>query len=429
MAINENGVQVERQYIGARYVPKFFQGVNGSPEWVAGLAYEALTIVTYLGNSFTSKVPVPAGVGNPADNPTYWVNTGNYNAQVDAYREEVAGVKSDVAGVQGDLNAEIQNRENADAEIRAQIAKQEKKFYIFISDSYADPTRYPNKNSWPYYVAQIMGLNSDEYTVSALGSTGFVTANNNVTFLTLLNRATIPTETLVTDIVVGGGLNDGVTGVTHTQIISKMGEFIRAAKTLNPKIKVHIGFIGFVSSLASCPQIIMATKAYAFCYQVGAGWIKNSQNAIKNPAYLTNDGVHPTNEGQYSIAYIVAMSLMNMDSSYNYSKTQNIVVETINDNIYSIALNSATFTTPITLSASKWTEIGRTFINFGNSSPYHSVNFGYRTSDTTITYTQGQIRITGNKVELSLLKGVDITGVTLIVGQNSTYRIDNRFQS
>lgn len=121
MAINENGVQVERQYIGARYVPKFFEGVNGSPEWVAGLAYEALTIVTYLGNSFTSKVPVPAGVGNPADNPTYWVNTGNYNAQVDAYRGEVAEVKSDVAGVQGALNTEIQNRKDADELINENI--------------------------------------------------------------------------------------------------------------------------------------------------------------------------------------------------------------------------------------------------------------------------------------------------------------------
>ena len=107
MAINENGVQVERQYIGARYVPKFFEGIGRSPEWVAGLAYEALTIVTYLGNSFTSKVPVPAGVGNPADNPTYWVNTGNYNAQVDAYRKEVETFKIDIEQQINEIEAQI----------------------------------------------------------------------------------------------------------------------------------------------------------------------------------------------------------------------------------------------------------------------------------------------------------------------------------
>lgn len=72
-----------RQYVGARYVPKFADPVA----WQSGTSYEALTIVTYNNNSFTSKIPVPATVGNPADNPTYWVETGNYNAQVEDYRQ------------------------------------------------------------------------------------------------------------------------------------------------------------------------------------------------------------------------------------------------------------------------------------------------------------------------------------------------------
>ena len=47
-------MEINRQYIGARYVPKFFDN-NGSTEWVKGIGYEPLTIVTYLNNSFTSK--------------------------------------------------------------------------------------------------------------------------------------------------------------------------------------------------------------------------------------------------------------------------------------------------------------------------------------------------------------------------------------
>ena len=47
-----------RQYIGARYVPKFATPT----EWNNSLSYEGLTIVTHLGNSFTSKKPVPAGI-------------------------------------------------------------------------------------------------------------------------------------------------------------------------------------------------------------------------------------------------------------------------------------------------------------------------------------------------------------------------------
>lgn len=74
-----------RQYVGARYVPKF-----ASPtEWKEGTSYEALTIVTYNNASYTSKVPVPPTVGNPAQNKDYWALTGNYNAQVEGYRQTV----------------------------------------------------------------------------------------------------------------------------------------------------------------------------------------------------------------------------------------------------------------------------------------------------------------------------------------------------
>lgn len=78
-----------KQYVGARYVPKFASPV----EWAADTSYEALTIVTYNNSSYTSKIPVPATVGNPADNPDYWALTGNYNAQVEQYRRETETVK------------------------------------------------------------------------------------------------------------------------------------------------------------------------------------------------------------------------------------------------------------------------------------------------------------------------------------------------
>lgn len=72
-----------RQYIGARYVPTFADPV----EWDNSRSYEALTIVTHLGTSYTSKVPVPAGIA--ITDTSYWVETGNYNAQVELYRQQV----------------------------------------------------------------------------------------------------------------------------------------------------------------------------------------------------------------------------------------------------------------------------------------------------------------------------------------------------
>ena len=86
-----------RQYIGARYVPKFYEGEGGSNEWVYGVPYENLTIVTHLGNTYTSKKPVPVGV--QIDNTEYWVITGNYNAQVEEYRKEVSYIKAKLDGI------------------------------------------------------------------------------------------------------------------------------------------------------------------------------------------------------------------------------------------------------------------------------------------------------------------------------------------
>lgn len=80
---------VNRQYVGARYVPKFYDN-NGSSEWVSGVPYEPLTVVTYLGNSYTSKIPVPSNAGAPSVAVKYWVNTGNFNAQVEKLSNTVS---------------------------------------------------------------------------------------------------------------------------------------------------------------------------------------------------------------------------------------------------------------------------------------------------------------------------------------------------
>ena len=75
-----------RNYVGARYVPKFADPIG----WQANTSYEAMVIVTYNNSSYTSKIPVPPTVGNPAENSKYWALTGNYNAQIEEYRHEIA---------------------------------------------------------------------------------------------------------------------------------------------------------------------------------------------------------------------------------------------------------------------------------------------------------------------------------------------------
>ena len=80
------------QYIGARYVPVFAEPI----EWDITKTYEPLTIVSYQGNSYTSKQAVPSQIA--ITNEDFWALTGNYNAQIEQYRTEVEQVKQDVAG-------------------------------------------------------------------------------------------------------------------------------------------------------------------------------------------------------------------------------------------------------------------------------------------------------------------------------------------
>ena len=81
------------QYIGARYVPKFFLNPDDqSNDWKSGVLYEAFTIVTYNNDSYTSKVPVPATVGDPASNPEYWACTTKYTAALMALQTTVGNI-------------------------------------------------------------------------------------------------------------------------------------------------------------------------------------------------------------------------------------------------------------------------------------------------------------------------------------------------
>lgn len=93
-------VVTKRQYLGSRYVPIFGRKDESTTEWDNSAPYEPLTIVTYQGNSYTSRQDVPAGA--LLTDTDYWVSTGNFNAQVDSYRQDVISLSNQVTAF-GDL--------------------------------------------------------------------------------------------------------------------------------------------------------------------------------------------------------------------------------------------------------------------------------------------------------------------------------------
>lgn len=90
-----------REYIGARYVPIFGREDEDTIIWDNTKPYEPLTVVLYQGNSYTSRQYVPVGID--IDNGLYWAETGNYNAQVEQYRQEVLGFDGRISAVESDV--------------------------------------------------------------------------------------------------------------------------------------------------------------------------------------------------------------------------------------------------------------------------------------------------------------------------------------
>ena len=112
----------ELQYVGARYVPKFADPY----EWQANTIYEPLTVVMYNRNSYTSKKQVPANIGEPTNNPEYWVCTGNYNAQIEEITNAIAKEISDRTNADSALDnkieQEVTDRSNADSALEDKIS-------------------------------------------------------------------------------------------------------------------------------------------------------------------------------------------------------------------------------------------------------------------------------------------------------------------
>lgn len=80
------------QYIGARYVPIFGRKGEATIEWDNTAPYEPLTVVLHQGNSYTSRQYVPIGID--ILNEDFWANTGNYNAQIEQYRQVAIAAKT-----------------------------------------------------------------------------------------------------------------------------------------------------------------------------------------------------------------------------------------------------------------------------------------------------------------------------------------------
>lgn len=338
-----------RQYVGARYVPVFADPL----EWSDTIGYEPLTVVLHEGNSYTSRQSVPVGID--IGNATYWAETGNYNAQIEAYRREVltydGRITANANAITANANAiavnanaiaananaiaaEEQARINGDNALALRIDSLSKQTpvqnengrnAVFIGDSFMAPTTsYPQKLA--YFTAQLMGWTMYNY---AYGGSGWVDeAGAAMNFYHQIQKAAQQISIPVADvdyIVIGGGFNDwnDPTPLTYAQLYSAAVQTIKEARAQFPNAQIiaipmmfrnygvdthmHDLYSAIVAGIAASGVAVKVIKD-AYMWQLG----------FKNV-----DGVHPTVELYKIMAQYVASKVMGGDvkTSRLYSQT------------------------------------------------------------------------------------------------------------
>lgn len=335
-----------RQYVGARYVPVFADPL----EWSSTQGYDPLTVVLHEGNSYTSRQSVPVGID--IDNTAYWAETGNYNAQIEAYRQEVLAFDGRITANANAIDAETQARESEVAEAMAGIATETQaringdnalalridslsrrtpvqnengRNAVFIGDSFMAPTTsYPQKLA--YFTAQLMGWTMYNYAYG--GSGWFDEAGAAMNFYHQIQKAAQQISIPVADvdyIVIGGGFNDwnDPTPLTYNQLYSAALQTIKEARAQFPNAQIiaipmmfrnygvdvhmHDLYSAIVAGIVASGVAVKVIKD-AYMWQLG----------FKNV-----DGVHPTVELYKIMAQHVASKVMGGDvkTSRLYSQT------------------------------------------------------------------------------------------------------------
>ena len=345
-----------RQYIGARYVPLLFDNA-GSNDWVSGIAYEPLTIVSYLGNSFTSKKRVPSNISDPASNPDYWVCTGNYNAQVASYVQAVSDLEEKVV----------------------------EKHIVLVGDSYANG--YGGATGWRDHLTATMPSSWTVYDVAKNGI-GFLSYNGNDTYDDVLtDRIGSIDADKVTDVIIFGGYNDALSlydGQTQTDLENAMYAFINRCETDFPNLlHIYVAFLGFTQDNAAMLQYLRrAQLSYRKC---GDKYNNFTYVGLLETLYYSNgkewtDGSHhPSNAGNVEMAKQVKNFLSGAGVDIAAFFTCN-------------ATSSSYFTAPKAFNY-YWTRNGIAYFKQGN---------------ITLTFTAA---VTAGTVEIELVSTVDGTPI------------------
>lgn len=274
------------QYVGARYVPKLFDDGQGGMEWQSNTYYEPLTIVTYNNSSYTSRGPVAASIGNPAENGGYWALTGNFNGGVASLTDRLESLES-----QFGIKTETRG--------------------IIVGDSYI--ATVPQSKNPLIKMADILKIPQDHlYRVGKGGGGLSISGGNGI--ISIWNNANIPDSVKKNAdfIYLAFGYNDAInySSVSPATMDSQISAFIALVSAECPKAKLFAAYInGGYASLTyekCCRTIAMYGEILP---KYGIEYVGEIGNILKSREALLSDGIHPNPYGADLLGQVMAQSL------------------------------------------------------------------------------------------------------------------------
>lgn len=364
-----------RQYIGARYVPRFVGPYDNTQ------AYEALDVVDNgMGTSYIAKKPVP--VNTPLTNTDYWF----------------------VYGASSGAILDLQTRMDA-AEVDISLLKNHK--YIFVSDSYG--ARTYNTKTLIENIADRIGITSDDYENVQRNGSGFIGLGGGIpTFLEELQAHAFtidPDE--ITDIIVMGGANDLLE--SENSLLTAISAFCAYCHTTFPNAKIRVGHTGRYWNKTYLNDIrTNSLPAWRKCNLYGASYIKNSEYILHDRILVEADNVHPTSEGVNQIARQIANAILsNGDCDVHYRSTINFAGTT---NAYFNYVNLSNVA-PIHVSVDNEVTtmtFGEGTIISGQSSTPSAQSANYTINDIlTLNHGTDQLVLLGNYTD-NVTKGIAV---------------------
>lgn len=299
-----------RQYVGARYVPVFADPL----EWSDQREYEPLTIVAYQGNSYTSMQSVPVGVD--INNTAYWAQTGNYNAQIEAYRREVLA-----------YDGRITANANAIAQINRQniFSLYEGKNCVWVGDSFTTGVgASPVEKRVSTVFCNAMGMNEYNYGV---GASGWIwgTASNEPYIAQVqkaYNAMTAEQRENTAMVVLPGTSTDVSHGSTGKTIGAAAVQCAQKASQLFPKAVVYVipmiwdkalfTYTAYDVSVEICDQINKAAIPRVKMDEDSYTWL------LGRYEFYTSDNVHPNNTGYAVWASKMISSILGSANTVGY---------------------------------------------------------------------------------------------------------------